>query len=325
MTLADRIFSKTATGEKLIHDYHQNRISHAYMLIGDKGSGKMTLAKAFSKLLLCEDPHGDECCNECQGCRYFESFGEHPNLTVLRLTDKATIGVKEIRDMTDGVFSAPYIGKRKIYLITDAEKLSPQAQNALLKILEEPPEYVVFLILTASRYAMLTTVLSRCRIINMAPYKSDAMMDILDEKKPELSTAEKDVLLHRAQGNPGKLLCLLESEEEQRQAVIASANAILCNDIETILDSVKDIDSREKAISFCRILNELMRDALILMSGGSKSCLFDPDETDLYEKINEKASLKKLTSYITEINETIKMLSGNVTYQLCVKNLLMKW
>lgn len=319
------VFDATDTAARLINDFKSGALSHAYMLIGNAGAGKRTLVYAFAKLIMCEAPRGAVPCNECAACRYFDSFGTHPELTAVTLGNKASIGVEDIRDMSEGVYTAPYIGAKKIYIIENAEKMTAQAQNALLKIVEEPPEYAVFFLLTSNRYAMLPTVISRCRVLNMSRYSSAALKNIAYEYNHELSDNDIEVLLHRSQGLPGRLISIINADDTARENVFSAVKAMLNGDVDGIFDAATTADSRDAALSFAYLLNEIMRDAEVFMVCKDDSLVFNADKTELIEEISQKATLKKVTEFLSETVQTIKMLSGNVSYQLCIKNLLMKW
>lgn len=319
------IFTATNTATMLLNDFVSDKVSHAYMLIGDNGSGKYTLANAFSQLLLCEAPHGTVPCGKCACCSYFESLAAHPNVTVVSPENKASIGIKDIRDMSDGVYTAPYMGSKKVYIIRNAEKMTQQAQNALLKVIEEPPEHALFFLLSASRYAMLATVISRCRTLSMTPYSEHSLKNIIFEKNPELLPEQANTLIGRSQGNPGRLISFLSDDGTFRNAVLSSAEALIENNMETVLDSVQNIDSREDALKFIYILNEIMRDTCMYKICGKDAKLFNTDKTDLIHAIANSANLKRIVKFLNEIAQTEKMLNGNVSYLLCLKSMLLKW
>ena len=319
------IFTSTNTAQRLLNDYDSDSLSHAYLIIGDKGSGKFTLATAFAQLILCEDPQDGKPCGRCACCSYFESFDSHPNVTVLTTGNKASIGVKEIREMSENVFTAPYMGSKKIYIIKEAEKLTPQAQNAMLKLIEEPPEYAVFFLLASTRYSMLSTVISRCRLLNMTPYPKHVLEGIIRDKAPETDSATASALISRAQGNPGRLLSSISKDDSIRTQVVTSVEALLTQNMEAVLDSVNFIDSRESAISFVFTLNEIMRDVSVYKLEENASHIINTDLEELIARVAQSTSLKKIVQFLDEIRDTHKMLTGNVTYQLCVKSLLLKW
>lgn len=321
----NNVFSATKTAEMLLHDYKINKVSHAYMIIGEPGSGKSTLVKAFAELLLCEKPEGVRPCGECACCKYFDSFGEHPGVTVISNKDKATIGVGDIRDMSENVYSAPYIGSRKIYIINNADKMTQQAQNALLKILEEPPEYVVFFLLVSNRYSMLTTVISRCRVVNMTPYSQNALRNIISEADKALTVEQTETFIHRCGGSPGKLISYINDDDTYRGFVFDTVTALVDNDIEKLFDAAQKAENRDSALTLVTGINEIMRDVCVYMLNGEDSLVFNSDKFDNIKYISEKSTLKRVVCFLNEVERTVKMLQGNVSYQICVKNLLLKW
>ena len=124
-----------------------HQVSHAYILNGENGSGKNMLAKAFAKALVCEAGYGDSC-NMCRACHQFDS-GNHPDVKWITHEKANSIGVDEVREqINNDIVIKPYSSKYKVYIIDEAEKMTVQAQNALLKTIEEPPEYAVILFLT---------------------------------------------------------------------------------------------------------------------------------------------------------------------------------
>ena len=158
-------------GQEQIKEHLQNalkagKISHAYIINGEKSSGKEFIAKVFAMALQCEAPKENTevqiPCQECHSCRQALS-GNQPDIIKV-MHDKAnTISVDDIREqISNDVTVKPYSSPYKIYIMNEAEKMTTQAQNALLKTLEEPPEYVVILLLTTNVNALLPTILSRC-------------------------------------------------------------------------------------------------------------------------------------------------------------------
>ena len=137
------------------------KVSHAYLLCGEEGSGKMTVAKAVAKALLCEKKSG---CGSCRSCIQADS-GNHPDLIYVT-HEKYEIRVDEIRKgINETIDIKPYSSDYKIYIIDDADRMNPGAQNALLKTLEEPPSYAVILLLTNNKDRLLDTKIGRasCR------------------------------------------------------------------------------------------------------------------------------------------------------------------
>ena len=145
-----------------------NKVSHAYLLAGEKGSGKKMLAGIFARTLQCE-AHGSEPCGKCHSCIQAES-GNQPDIIYVTHEKPGSISVDDIRGQVNGdIQIKPYSSPYKIYIIDEAEKLTQQAQNALLKTIEEPPAYAIIMLLTANEGMLLPTIKSRCVTLTMKP------------------------------------------------------------------------------------------------------------------------------------------------------------
>ena len=177
---------KDILGHEQIKEHFQNaaaigKVSHAYILSGEAGMGKKTLANAFAMTLLCEE-EGKEPCMHCHACKQVLS-GNHPDLIYVTHEKPASMGVDDIREqINDTIMVRPYSSQYKIYIVDEAQKLSVQAQNALLKTIEEPPAYGIILLLTTNAASMLETILSRSIVLNMKPVESEAFTSYMREK-----------------------------------------------------------------------------------------------------------------------------------------------
>ncbi|MBQ8947509.1 MAG: DNA polymerase III subunit gamma/tau [Lachnospiraceae bacterium] len=136
------------------------RIGHAYLFCGTRGTGKTTVAKILARAVNCENPVNGSPCGECTVCRAIASGSA---LNVMEIDAASNNGVEQIRTIIDEVAYSPTIGRYKVYIIDEAHMISPQGFNALLKTLEEPPEYVIFILATTDPQKLLTTILSRCQ------------------------------------------------------------------------------------------------------------------------------------------------------------------
>ncbi len=156
------------------------KVSHAYIINGEKGSGKKLLAGIFAQTLQCQEK-GTEPCMHCQSCLQAQSMNQ-PDIIRVTHEKPNTISVEDIRGQLNGdIQIKPYSSPYKIYIVDEAEKLSPQAQNALLKTIEEPPAYAVILLLTANTGMLLPTILSRCVVLDFKPVPSDKIKKYLME------------------------------------------------------------------------------------------------------------------------------------------------
>ena len=139
-----------------------NRLAHAYLFCGSRGVGKTSTARIFAKSINCQHPtpEGDPC-NECPSCR---QFNENRSLNIIELDAASRNGVDAIRDLVEQVMTPPTEGRYRVFIIDEVHMLSSAAFNAFLKTLEEPPEYVVFILATTEKHKIIPTILSRCQI-----------------------------------------------------------------------------------------------------------------------------------------------------------------
>ena len=157
-------------GQEQIKEHLRNalstdKVSHAYIINGEKSSGKEFIAKVFAMALQCEKG-GVDPCQECHACRQALS-GNHPDIVRVVHEKPNTISVDDIRTQVNGdIVLKPYSGARKVYIINEAEKMTVQAQNALLKTLEEPPAHAIFILATTEKHKIIPTILSRCQIFD---------------------------------------------------------------------------------------------------------------------------------------------------------------
>lgn len=159
--MLDRVFGNVSAKEYIVNAFHNHCIASSYIISGEEETGQELLAYELAYALLCEDENSKPC-DVCRSCRAARS-GNHPDLIVLDNKEKASIGVDEIRErIADTVSIKPFASDRKIYIILEADKMTVQAQNSLLKTLEEPPAYAVFILPTAHDRQLLSTIHSRC-------------------------------------------------------------------------------------------------------------------------------------------------------------------
>ena len=169
------------------------KIKNAYMFVGDEGSGKRTIAKRFAKTIQCEtvekklEDHTAVIsdivpCDKCHSCLQAMSVNNPDIITIERLEGKKSISVEEIRDkLINDVVIKPYACKYKVYIVVGAEYMTIEAQNAILKTLEEPPEYAVIILLTANEKLILPTVRSRCEIINIPAMPDEMVLEYFEK------------------------------------------------------------------------------------------------------------------------------------------------
>ena len=225
------LFNRTEK-EKLLSEIASGKLSHAYLLEGGEGCGKTYFARFAAAAVLCT---GDKPpCGKCPSC-VKALAGSHPDLFYFSPDKKASMGVETVRDIKKSLFFMPNDGDRKVYIIDDAQKMTVQAQNALLKFIEEPPASVLFFIVADKKESLLPTVVSRTRIISLAPSDNADIRRFLMSESKKSGGEQIDEAINMAEGSPGKALKLLCRDfSRQRQ---------LCLDFMPVLVSTSKSDA----------------------------------------------------------------------------------
>lgn len=214
----ERICKNRESVTRLSRQIREKTMPHAYRIHGPRGSGKRTLATELAAALNCEGDGRSLPCGRCNTCRRIRS-GQFTDLKLLTLSEgKATIGVEQVRELREDMFLSATESEYKIYVFDDADKLTPQAQNALLKVLEEPPERVLILLLCESPDRLLGTIKSRAPAIRMERLSPDELDAYLKENSMEATSlcrrdeARYRELLYSADGVIGQALELLDDK-----------------------------------------------------------------------------------------------------------------
>ena len=216
------LYGNDAPRERLGKMIECGTLAHALLIVGPEGSGKRTLSLEIAAALNCEnarDAHKSLPCHECNTCRRIIE-GNFTDITTLKRTgDKATIGVEEVRLFREDMFLSATESSHKIYVIEESDRLTPNAQNALLKVLEEPPRNVIIMLLAQTADKILTTIKSRAQSISMARFTVDDMLEYVkgkSERARTLARTDKDTLraiLMSADGRIGEALTLLTEKD----------------------------------------------------------------------------------------------------------------
>lgn len=208
--------------EQLMRSVQAGRIVHALLFVGPHGSGKRTMARLLAQAMVCTSPQKP--CGECPACKQFLA-GSHPDVKVVR-PEKKSIGVEEIRALIEALALRPYEGDRHIAMIEQADKMTPSAQNALLKTLENPPGEVMFLLITDAPGALLDTILSRCQAVRLGDIGVELCARVLQGRGIEPRRAA--LLAGLSQGSVGRALEIDADGEWMalRERVLASLEAL---------------------------------------------------------------------------------------------------
>ncbi len=311
--------------------------SHAYILSGEKGSGKMMLAEAFATMLQCENP-SDDACMECHSCKQSLSRNNPDIIYVTREEGKANIGVDVVREkIVNDVDIKPYSNKYKIYIVDEAERMNQQAQNAILKTIEEPPEYAIIILLTANHNAFLQTILSRCVLIQMKSVDTESIKNIL-KNKYETVDYQANMVASFAQGNVGKAIALAtdSSFNDVKNRVVSLCKRAGKMEEVQIADEVKAIkeendadkknDNPDKFEGFMDQMLDLItlwfKDVLLYKATMNDNLmLFKEDSFDIHQQAND-CTYHGLNNIIDAIAETRARLNANVNFELTIMLLI---
>ncbi len=213
------LFGNEHIEKVLSNAFSSNRIPHALMIEGETGQGKHTLADYIACAAVCSGENIP--CGECVACKKAKGKNHPDIIYVAPEKDKKSISVDQIRDLRASAFIKPHEAQRKVYIIESADTLLPPAQNALLKILEEPPQGVVFILLTVSRTAMLPTVNSRCVLLSLANPTPQKALEIIKEQVKKYSDEAILAALSDSHGVIGAALSLLKGSKAGKAASAA--------------------------------------------------------------------------------------------------------
>lgn len=301
-----------------------HKISHAYILTGEAGMGRKSLAHAFALTLLCEKG-GKDPCMECHACRQVLS-GNHPDLIHVTHEKPASIGVDDIREqINDTIQVRPYSSHYKIYIVDEAEKMTVQAQNALLKTIEEPPSYAVILLLTTNQEAFLPTILSRCVQLKLKPLRDYVVKGYLTERL-QVPEADADVYAAFARGNLGKAVNLVSSEDFRllREEVLHLLKHIHEMDISELLDTIRKLKEDNLDIEECLDFMQMWyRDVLLYKVAKDINLLIFKDEYKDINRLSSQSSYHGLELIQEAIDKARVRLKANVNMELAMELMLL--
>ena len=289
----DNIIGNTEVKKYLSNSIENDNILHSYLFLGNEGIGKYLIAKAFAKSALCLNGGKDDNCT-CKSCVCFDG-DNHPDFHVVEETQKATIPVDKIREQL--IYDAsikPIMSNRKVYIVRDAEKMNASGQNALLKTLEEPPEYVVIILISSNENMILTTIKSRCMSIKFQKIEDK---DLLKYAKEKIGyTDVSDTLLKSFDGSIANAIKFKENEEIYAK-IDEFLSTIDKKDLVDIMLDSKEIFKKETAIEVLEYM-----------------------EVSLFANRGKNEKLLKCIEYT---NDAINRLKANNMYATTIDNLLL--
>ncbi|MCI9373158.1 MAG: DNA polymerase III subunit [Lachnospiraceae bacterium] len=310
--------------EHLQNAIAMNKVSHAYLINGERSSGKEFAAKVFAAALQCEKG-GTEPCGECHSCIQ-EKSGNQPDIIFVSHDKPNTIGVEDIRtQINNDIGIKPYSSPRKIYIMNEGEKMTVQAQNALLKTLEEPPEYAVILILTTNVDALLPTILSRCVVLNMKPVPDHKVKKYLMEEL-QIPDYKANICVAFARGNIGKAKMLASSEEFEKvkEEAVTLVKYINDMDISEVVKAIKKISEYQFDVTdYLDILSVWYRDVLLFKATKDANSLIFKNEIQYIRKVADRSTYEGIETIVKALQQAKRRLEANVNFDLTMELLLL--
>lgn len=320
---------KDVVGHADIIQYIQNavtedKVSHAYIMNGERGSGKKLLANLFAQTLQCERG-GNEPCYECHSCKQALS-GNHPDIITVQHEKPSSISVDEIRvQVNEDIQVKPYSGKYKVYIIPEADLMTQQAQNALLKTIEEPPVYAVIILLTENAQKLLPTICSRCVMLKLRNIKDQLVKKYLMENM-QIPDYKADVCTAFAQGNIGRAILLANSEHfnEIKEEAIQLLKNIDTMDLSDMIEAVKRCSQYKIDVDdYLDVLAIWYRDVLIYKATQNVDRVIFSEQLNYIKERATKSSYEGIENIIKAIENAKARLRANVNFDLVMELLLL--
>ncbi len=322
----DDVCGQDGITDILKYEVENSKLSHAYLFCGSRGTGKTSCAKILAKAVNCENPRGGNPCNACAACR---SIDAGVATDVIEMDAASNNGIGDVRDMQDEIAFTPAILKYRVYIIDEVHMMSGQAFNALLKTLEEPPEYVIFILATTEYHKLPTTIVSRCQRFDFKRIASDViiarLLRIAESENIRITEDAARVIARVARGGMRDAVSLLELcagahaeiDEELVFSTVGSGNrtsaykiieAVGKSDFATIYGIIDDITMKSGDVSvFWQEIIDAYRDLMVVKSTDkAKSYL---DLTDLeyaaLSSIAQGFTMSRLCYHVTILENAI--------------------
>ena len=292
--------------ENLRSSIQKGRISHFYLISGPAGSGKRTLARLLAAAILCRNGT-DRPCGVCSACRKVLGAG-HPDYIIIDDPEKKTVPVELIRKARSDIYIQPNESDHKIYLFPRAQDMGIPGQNALLKVLEEPPAYGVFILLTDSPEKLLTTVRSRCTELSLTALPEKTLSTVLTQRFPKADADSIRAAIRRGGGFLGQAAALLEEGGSLPPQTEAFLTAYAARDTLALLQLLTGMEKlkRDQLLPILEQWTEHLVGALTLRSGGEAAF-------PMAKEISAAHSAAELSHAISQLQKTIEYIQGNVS------------
>ena len=298
-----------------------NRVGHAYIFEGPEGVGRLTAAKAFSKLLLCENPAEGEACGVCKSCSMCQS-GNHPDVQIITnqlydSTKKSTdVLVDTVRNMKKDVYIKPFSAERKIYIVPRAHTMNLHAQNSLLKVLEEPPEYCTIILIAENSNMFLPTILSRAVPLRFFPLSNSEVEGYLSREYPQMGD-QASAVAAMSGGCIGKARRIAESEDvmQLRDELFQKVTGLAGKGSRAAYDLMLFLKQNKDEIRLAMdMMREFFRDLMYFCQTGTCSNAGNKDKTAEIEKLGTRIYSKTPVKLLEILLKYEDYFSKNISY-----------
>lgn len=302
----------------------QNKVSHAYILNGQRGSGKKMLAKLFAMTLQCESGKSEPC-GECRSCIQ-ANHGNQPDIITVKHEKPASISVDDVRGQINGdIMIKPYSSPYKVYIVPEADLMTEAAQNAILKTIEEPPEYAVIFLLTENADSLLSTIRSRCVMLKLRNIKNKLVKKYLMEQL-QIPDYQAELCAAFAQGNIGRATMLATSEHfnEIKEEALQLLKYIDEMELHEIVSAIKSINKYKLQIEdYLDIIMIWYRDILLYKATKDVEGLVFGDQLKFIKAKASKSSYEGIEKILKSIETAKARLNANVNFDLLMELMLL--
>jgi DNA polymerase-3 subunit delta' len=304
----------------------KDKVVNSYLFLGNEGIGKKWVAIQFAKALNCLDEGAErgDSCDHCLSCKKIDDHF-HPDVLLLE-PEGQTIKVDQVRQMQRDLAYRPYEGKRRVCILTAADRMAPNMSNTLLKTLEEPPLHTVIILLANHPKFILPTILSRCQQIRFNPLPIPMVSKWLMERKG-FNEKEAHLLASLSEGSPGKAL---EIQEEIRQIprkdLLKGWMGLKRPSFENLENWIESLPSqRENLLLILEVSKTLLRDLIMVKTLKDDSKLIHSDLLQEMENIAPQWSLSTLINRMKVLHQTVLAIKGNANTTLALEGMMLSW
>lgn len=319
------LFSQVVGHEKiknvLMSSVREDRVGHAYIFEGPQGVGRKSMAEAFASSIMCENPKDGIPCEDCKSCMMCRS-GNHPDVQIItnQLYDpskKSTdVLVDTVRNMKKDVYIKPYLAEHKVYIVPNADTMNVYAQNSLLKVLEEPPEYCTIILIAENANMFLPTILSRGVQMKFSPVAKELVEEYVEVNYPELGS-NAQAIAAMSTGAIGRAKYLAENNDilELRDTLFRHFDALCGKGNKSIYDLTLFLKQNKENIEFItEALREIFRDLLYFKQRGDCENITNTDKIQEIEKIGEKLYSNTPLRLLEVLVKYDEYFSKNISY-----------